>query len=186
MVEIDDELLGFAIGEGVAVDAAVRGGGELHEDVVVAEAHLIVAGRGLLGFVAEARAVAAVGVVGGAGVKLHLAGEGHQQNVAHIGVAGAAEVGVTEAHDGLVAILVAGAVVIDARLVLSVDIVGDGVRVGTHLHAPKGVARAGESVPHAVGPDHRVNILGIIALRVSGNHGEEDYGGDYLSHVWIF
>ena len=147
------------------MDAAVRGGGELHEDVVVAEAYLIVAGRGLLGFVAEARAVAAVGVVGGAGIELYLASEGHQQDVAHVGVASAAEVGVAEAHDGLVAVLVAGAVVIDARLVAAVDIVGDGVRVGTHLHAPEGVARAREGVSHAVGPDHRVNILGIIALR---------------------
>ena len=132
---------------------------------------------------AEARAVAAVGIVGGAGMELHLAGEGHQQDVAHVGVAGAAEVGVAEAHDGLVAVLVAGAVVIDARLVTAVDVVGDGVRVGTHLHAPEGVARAGEGMPHAVGPDHRVNILGIIALRSSGHHGEEDYGGDYLSHI---
>ena len=177
VVEIDDELLGLAFWVRVFVDAAVRGGGELHEDVVVAEAHLVVARRGLLGLVAEARAVAAVGVVGGAGVELHLAGEGHQQDVAHIGVAGAAEVGVTETHDGLVAVLVAGAVVIDTRLVAAVDVVGDGVRVGTHLHAPEGVARARESVPHAVGPDHRVNILGIIALRGCGHHGEEDYGG---------
>ena len=92
-------------------------------------------------------------------------------------MAGAAEVGVAEAHDGLVAVLVAGAVVIDARLILSIDIVGDGVRVGTHLHAPEGVACARKGVPHAVGPDHRVNILGIIALRGSGNHGEENYGG---------
>jgi hypothetical protein len=38
-------------------------------------------------------------------------------------------------------------------------------------------------VSHAVGPDHRVNILGIIALRGCGNHSEEDYGGDYLSHI---
>ena len=43
VVEIHDELLGFALGVGVFVDAAVRGGGELHENVVVAEAHLVVA-----------------------------------------------------------------------------------------------------------------------------------------------
>jgi len=93
-------------------------------------------------------------------------------------------VGVAEAHDGRVAVLVTGAVVIDARLVAAVDIVGDGVRVGTHLHAPERIACAGEGVPHAIGPDHRVDILGIIALRGSGNHGKEDYGGEYLSHFW--
>jgi hypothetical protein len=30
-------------------------------------------------------------------------------------------------------------------------------------------------VPHAVGSDHRVNILGIIALRSCSNHSEKDY-----------
>ena len=116
-------------------------------------------------FVAEAGAVARIGVVGCAGMQLHVAREGHYQNVAHVGVARAAEMGMTEPYDGLVAVLIAGAVVVGSRLILAVDIVWDGVGVWTELDGTKRITGSWKGVSHPIGSYDRVNILGVVVLR---------------------
>ena len=67
--------------------------------------------------------------------QLQRAGGGHEQEVAEVGVAGAAEVGVAEADDGGVGVLVAGAVLVHVAVVLAVLFVAERVGMlgaGTH------------------------------------------------------
>ena len=158
VVEVEDELLCLALGEDVAVDAAAGGGGELAADAVVVEEDGVVARLGMLRLVAEALAIATVGVVGGTGVEARLTRVGHDEEVAEVAVARAAEVGVGKTYDAAVAVLVAGAVVVYAGLVDPIDVVRDGVGVGTQLDEAVGVAGPREGVAHAVGAYHRVDV----------------------------
>ena len=85
---------------------------------------------------------------------------------------GAAEVRVAEAHDRAVTVLVAGAVLIRARLVHALDVVRDHVRVGRKLHAPEGDAGAREGVAHAGGADERVHIVRPLREKAGRNAGQ--------------
>lgn len=132
---------------------------------------------------AEALAVAAVGVSFSAWIETGLARVGHDEDVAEVAVARAGEVSVAEADDAAVAVLVAGAVVIDPRLVAAVDVVRYRVRVGAQLHGAVGVAGAGKGVAHAVGADKDVHQLrvGRSLLRLApaaGGRSEEQYKAD--------
>ena len=99
-------------------------------DTTVRQCHFVITRLRVLRFVAESLPVATVGIPGRAGIQLQRAGLRHEQDVAQVGVARAAEMRVAEAHDCVVRISVAGAIIIDARLVFPVHIVGDGIRVG--------------------------------------------------------
>ena len=70
-----------------------------------------------------------------------------------------AEVGVAEADDGCVVVLVAGAVFVNLLLVCAVDVVRDGVRIGAELHDTEGCARSGEGVSHTVSTNHRIHVI---------------------------
>ena len=84
----------------------------------------------------------------------------------------------------VVAILIAGAVVVGTRLVASIDVVGNRVGVGAQLHRAIGVAGTGEGVSHAVGANENVDIGGVglrrdnvgfvLSLRCKGEGGEKD------------
>ena len=77
-------------------------------------------------------------------------------------MARSAEVRMGEAHDGAVLILVAGAVLVGARLIGSLDVVGNHFRVGRQLHATEGNAGSGESMPHSGGADKGIDILDML------------------------
>ena len=174
VVEVEDDFLRCTLGKYIAVHTTALCGGEFAADVVVVEGDGIVARRGHLGFVAETLAVAPVGIVGGAGVELRLAAIGHDENVAQVAVACAAEMGVAEAHDAAVAVLIAGTVVIDTRLINPVDVVGNGVGVGTQLHKAVGETGTGKGVPHTVGADKNIDMLrctdAILCRSVAGKN----------------
>ena len=71
----------------------------------------------------------------------------------------AAKVSMAETHDGIVLVLVAGAILVDTFLVLAVHVVWYGVSLGTELHQPKRDARPWEGMSHTVGADDRVYVL---------------------------
>ena len=167
MIEVEDDLLCRPLGEDVAVHTTALCGGQLAADVVVVEGDGIVARCGHLGLVTETLAVASVGVVGGAGVELCLTTVRHDEDVAQVAVSRSAEMGVAEAHDTAVAVLVAGAVVIHSWLIHPIDVVGDGVGVGTQLHKAVREAGSGEGVPHAVGADKHVNPATLVRTLLS-------------------
>ena len=113
----------------------------------------------MLCVVAVTRTVSGIGSLGGAGVGLYLSGGRHDEDVAKVRVACAAQVCVAEAHDGLVAVLIAGAVLVDLALVAAIHVVRDGVRLGTELDDAEGCAGSGEGVSHAVRADDGVDVV---------------------------
>ena len=112
---------------------------------------------------------------------MDVARDRHHQDVAQVGVARATEVGVAEAHDGAVLVLVAGAVLIHAWLVLAIDVVRDGVGVGAELHDAEGRAGPRKGMPHAVGADDGVDVGNVVAGR--GFHGIGFFGAAEGSHA---
>ena len=70
----------------------------------------------------------------------------------------AAEVGVTEAYNAAVSVLVAGAVVIDTWLIDPVNVVRYCVRVWTQLHKAVREAGSREGVSHAVGANKDIYL----------------------------
>ncbi len=127
-------------------------------DAVVVEGHAVVARGGRLAVVRVAGAVAGIGVSLRAGVEAYLACGGHDENVAEVGVAGSAEVGVAEADDGTVFMLVTSTILIYSRLINAIDVVRHSVGIGTELHDAERRAGSGEGVPHAVGADDGVDV----------------------------
>ena len=128
--QVHHQALGAAFREGVLVDAHPLRGGKPRADAAVGERDFVIAGLRVLRVVAEALAVAGIRIFFRTGRQLQRAGLGHDQDVAQVGVARAAEMGMAEADDGVVLILVAGAVIVGTGLVLAVDVVRDGIRVG--------------------------------------------------------
>ena len=84
------------------------------------------------------------------------------ENVSQVGMAGAAEVGVAEAHDGAVFVLIASAVLINSWLVNTVDVVRHGVGVGAELHDAEGRTSPWKGMPHAICPDDGIDILDVV------------------------
>ena len=123
----------------------------------------------------ETLAVTPVGIVRGAGMKLGLATVGHNQNVAEVAVSSAAEMGVAETHDAAVSVLIAGTIVVDTRLVYSIDVVGNGVGVGTELYKAVRIASTREGMAHAVGADKDIHMA-RRTLRHDSNCQAKQYG----------
>ena len=167
--------------KGVAVPCRTGGGGQFRPDAVVIQRDPVESGRGLFRFVAEAAPVARFRLFRGAGIELQLSGHGHQQNISQIRMARAAQVRVREAHDGGIVPAVACTEGVDFRLILSPDIMGNVVGVGTHLNAAEGDAGPGEGVPHSRRTDKWIYIRtgpGSLCLdqigRQEGNHQENN------------
>ncbi len=137
-------------GEGIAVHAHARAGGEFGAHPGVVQGDGVVARLGALAAVVEARGVAAARPGDVATLVLHLAAERHQQHVAQVGVAGAGEVGMREADDGGVVMPVAGgpAIAVPAR---------PDLRVGAELDHAVRHRRARIGVALATSADERVD-----------------------------
>ena len=174
VVEVEDDFLRCTLGKYIAVHTATLCGGELAADVVIVEGDGVVARRGHLGLVAETLAVAPVGVIGCAWVELRLTTVRHDENIAQVAVSRSAEMGVAEAHDAAVAVLITGTVVIDTRLINPVDVVRNGIGVGTQLHKAVGETGSGKGVPHTVGADKNIDMLrctdAILCRSVAGKN----------------
>ena len=147
---------------------AVRRSGKTTEDIVIAEAHLVIAGLANLSLMAESRAIASIGISGGARIQLCLASVRHHQNITHIGMAGAIKVGIAETYTGIVFMLIASAILVRTRLVFTLDIVGNGVRIGTNLHKAERHTGTRECVPHTVGTDDGIHIIDSLLGRCHG------------------
>ncbi len=161
MVEVE-HYVAVISGEGVSVHSDPARGGEFRLDSGVLQSHLVVSGSGRLRVVAESLAISGIGIFRSSGNKLNLSGPGHDQDVAEIGMAGAAEMGVAEADYGLVVVLVAGAVFIGARLVFPLDVMGDHICVRGQLHPSERNAGPGEGMAHPGGADERIDILCVL------------------------
>ena len=164
----------FSFGERIFMDADPLRGGELRPDAVIVQHDFVVARRRFLGGVAEARAVALVGVVGTAGVQLQRAGSRHQQQVAQVRVACSAEVGMAETHDGGVLVTVSGTIGIRALLIHSAYVVGDGVCIGAELYPTERSAGSGKDVSHPVGSYQRIDIIRRLLGRDGQNNCQKD------------
>ena len=146
VVHVDDHACAVGGGIGEAVESHTLGGGHLGQDVVAVELHAVISRLGHLIFVRE---------TGGKGEILlavvlrvyHLISHGgHDEHIAVVGAAGAAEMGVREAVDQRVGHIVA------RRTVPAVDAgVGRGLYHAVRHHRP------GEGVAVATGAYHRIH-----------------------------
>ena len=136
---------------------------ELGQNIVIIELDFVVAGRTLFRVVREARAIASFRVVGRAGIRTDSARSGHDEDVSQIGVASTGKVRVGEAHDGLVLVLIASAVLIDFALIAAVHIVGNGVGFRRELSNAEWRTGSWERVPHAVRANDGVDVVDYAA-----------------------
>ena len=74
----------------------------------------------------------------------------------------AAEVGMAEAHDGAVFVLITGAVFIHPRLVHTIDVMWHSVSVGAELHDAERRTSPREGMSHTVGTDDGIDVLDVI------------------------
>ena len=73
--------------------------------------------------------------------------------------------GMAEADNGAVLVLIAGAILIHTRLILTVDVVRYRIRIGAELHDAKRGTCARKSMPHAIGADNRIDKLNEISKK---------------------
>ena len=150
--------LGIRGGEGVAVTGGAGGGGDFGAYTVVRQCNGVVTWRRGLAVVAEAASVAVFRQGGCPRVETQSADSRHQQHVSEVRVAGAAQMGVGEAGDGVVAVAVSCAEGVDLALVFAGDIVRYGVGVRTDLHSAERHAGSREGVAHSVGADEWIDV----------------------------
>ena len=158
--EIEDDVAFAALRmtEGVFMDSDSGSGCESGLYVIVVKSHFVKSRAGALGRVAEPAAETAVRIVSRAGIEFQRTSRGHDQDVSQIGVASAAEMGVAESDDCGIVVTVAGAGLVDHRLVFPINTVGDRVGVRTELDSTEGHAGPGKGVSHAVCADERIHI----------------------------
>jgi len=141
--------------------AAAGRGRKFGADAVVVEGHAVVADRGGLALVGEARAIALVGVVLWAGLGLQLAGRRHHEQAAH-----RPGVEVAEACDVVDAIVVAGFPTLS-------------LIVRAEFDHPERHRRPGVEHPARVGrAQHRVHVVHGLAFRRGAL--DQPLGGDHL------
>ena len=163
MAQVDHDALAAGAWEGIAVGRNALAGSELDHYAVAVQHHAVVAGLGFLAPVLEGGEVALAGHVVGVlplWVFLH---HGHKQDVAVVLAAGAAEVGVAETVDGVVAIVVGAAAVPPLK-----------TGVGTGLDLAERRDGPGESVAVEVGADQGIDIAGESAFATAGSHHAQD------------
>ena len=148
--QIDQKVGGLALRKRVAVHADALAGGQFGTYPVVGKGDRVVARLGLFVVMAEAREVAAAGMLDRTGFEMHLAGDRHDQHIAEIGVAGAGEVRVRKTEDGRIVVAVTGGpgVAFLARLEL---------RVGAELDHAERDDRARKRVAVAARADERID-----------------------------
>ena len=159
-VEDDAAILVFRIG--IAMDASVFRGCQLGFDAIILQKHLIITWHGYFRVMAETGTVTRIGVGLRPRVELDFSRYGYHQDIAQIRVPSATEMGMTEAHDSTIFMLITSAILIHSQLINTIDVVWHSVGVGAELHDTEGRTSTWEGMPHAVRPDDRVDILDII------------------------
>ena len=74
-------------------------------------------------------------------------------------MAGAVEMGMAEANDGVVEILVTGAIAVNIRVVFAILLIRNGVGIGAELHKPERDTGAGEGMAHLLGANEGVDEI---------------------------
>ena len=157
VLEVDDDAGLLRLRKRVAVHARSWRGGEFRLHLETVEQDTVVSRTRDLVLLVVGGAIAVIGFIRGSGPDADLAGEGHHQHVAIVADPGAAEVGVTEAPDLRVGIIIAAAG-IPAR--------GAGVRA--ELHHPEGGRGSRKGVAVEAGADERIDVLQHIISRRCG------------------
>ena len=160
VTQVDYEAVATVLHVGVTVVGHAAVGRQLDDSArqkVVIEHHLVVSGACRLVLVLKVVLVS-LAHVGSEPQFTHFKFvQGHQQHVTVILAAGTAEVGVAEAEDGVVAVVVAAAAVPSAETC-----------IGRGLYLSEGHDGAGEGVTVAVGSHQGVDIRGQRLLGTSG------------------
>ena len=162
-VEDDAAVLAFRIG--IAMDASVFSGCQLCFDTIILQKHLIIPWHGYFRVMAETGAITSIGIGLCTGIELDFTRNRHHQDVAQIRVPCATEMGMAEAHNGAVFVLITSTILIHSRLINAVDVVRHGVSVWTELHNAERRTCSWEGMSHAVRPDDGVDVLDIIGGR---------------------
>ena len=174
MVEVEYQLF-LLIGRiGVFMNTGPFGCCQLHFDLIVGQQHFVVAWTGYFGVVAESGTIAAVRIISRTRVDLQFSGEGHQQNITEVGMPRSAEMGMAEADDGTVFMLVAGTVFIRARLINSIDVMRNGIGVRTYLYNAKRSTSTGECMSHPVCSDDWVYQISLLCHNRYGHADKSD------------
>ncbi len=183
--QVDDQMRRLAGREGIAMDADARAGGQLGAHAAVGQSDRIITGLGGFGLVVIGRAIAGMRHLGIARLgRYGVAGDRHDQDIAQVGMAGAGEMGVREAHDGRVFVAIARG---DAIALLE----RANIAVGTELHHAERGGCAGIGVTTTTGADHRVDrviprrilacCLGMRATETQGHH--HSHHTDRFAHM---
>lgn len=98
-------------------------------------------------------------------------GSGHEGDIAVVGHAGAAEVGMAEAEDGIIGVMVAAA---------AVPVVFAGI--GRELYHAKGQGGAGKSVAVTAGADEGVDVADEVVLGDGCAGDEQEAAGKESFH----
>ncbi len=154
VMQVEDKSIVEILGIGVAVVSHAAVGGEFDGSVCLVEQHLVIARLRHLVLVREMRLIPIFPL---STFHFPLPTDGHQQHIAVVGAAGAAEVGVAEAVDGVVRIVVATA---------SVPAVE--TSIWRRLNHAKRHNGTGKRVSVAVGAHHGVNIRGQALFAAGG------------------
>ena len=131
MIQVEDDSAFLILREGIAMDTDTRSSGKLCLYLVVIQHHFVISRHGFLRFVGETGAITVFWLVGCTRIEFQFAGGRHHQNVSQIGMACASEMGVAEAYDGRVLILVSGAIFVNLFLISTVQIMRNGIRIRT-------------------------------------------------------
>jgi len=115
--------------EGILMKTDPRRRGQLGEDIIILQLHLVIVRFCRFRFMAKGRTIAAAGLAGHPGIQFQLAGRRHDQKIPQVGMPRPAEMRMAEPHDRLVVVLIAGAVLVYIGVVLAVHLIGDRVRV---------------------------------------------------------
>ncbi len=171
--EVDYHALVRPIGERVAMHARALRRREFGADARILQYHFIESRLGLLRLGNLTRAVSRSGIGFAARIQTAFARLRHDEYIAQIGVARTVQVGMAEAQDCRVVVLVPRAIAVDILLVLAVDVVRRVGRVGTELHRAVRHAGARKGVSHLDGPDERVDIRRrlLLRIRIDCEHG---------------
>lgn len=124
--------------------------------VVTIEMHTVITRRRFFVFVREGREPAAARFGGITGFGFKAAGLGHQQKIAQVGMAGAAEMRVTETIDGTIVVLVTGAVFVYIGIVFAVDEHRQHAGLRTQLYHTERSRGPGIGMAHALCADKGV------------------------------
>ena len=86
-----------------------------------------------------------------------------------------AEMRMAEPYDATIFVLVSGAILIRPGLVFPINIVRDGIGIRTELDQPERHTGSREGMPHAIGPDNRIDIRCYVIRGHGTTHRHKGY-----------